>query len=67
MNTKRKVEVFSAGCTCCEQTVARVRRTVCPSCEIEVLDMRDPAIAAKADRYGVRTNPAIAVDGRVAA
>jgi glutaredoxin 3 len=67
MSAKRKVEIFSAECPLCERAVATVRRIACPSCEIEVLDMRDPAIAAKADRYGVRTIPAIAVDGRLAA
>lgn len=67
MNAKRKVELFSAGCPCCERTVATVRRIACPSCEIEVLDMHEPAVAAKAEPYGVRTVPAIVVDGRLAA
>lgn len=67
MGAKRKVEVFSAGCSCCQDAIAMVRRIACPSCEIEVLDMRDPAVAGKAKSYGVRTVPAVAVDGRLAA
>lgn len=67
MSSKRKVEIFSAGCPCCERTVATVRRIGCPSCEIEVLDMHEPAVAAKAEQYGVRTVPAIAVDERLVA
>ena len=67
MSAKRKVEIFSAGCPLCEQAGAAVRRIACPSCVVEVLDMRDSAIAAKAERYGVRSIPAIAVDGRLAA
>jgi glutaredoxin 3 len=66
MSSKRKVEIFSAGCPCCERTVATVRSIACPSCEIEVLDMHDPAVAAKAEQYRVLTVPAIAVDGRLA-
>ena len=37
------------------------------SCELDVLDMHNPAVAAKAKSYGVRTVPAVAVDGRLAA
>lgn len=66
MSAKRKVEVFSAGCAVCEETVAMVNRIACPSCEIEVRDMRDPAVATKAKSYGVRTVPAVAVDGQLA-
>lgn len=67
MARKRRVEVFSAGCAPCEETVAMVRRIACVSCEVEVLDMRDPAVAARAKGLGVRTAPAVAIDGRLAA
>jgi len=67
MSAKRKIEIFSAGCAACDDTVAMVRRIACSSCEIEVLDMHDPAVVAKAKKYGVRTVPAVAVDGRLAA
>jgi glutaredoxin 3 len=67
MSTKRKIEVFSAGCAACEETVALVNRIACPSCEIDVRGMRDPAVAARAKSYGVRAIPAVAVDGQLAA
>ncbi len=67
MSAKRKIEIFSAGCAACDETVAMVRRIACSSCEIEVLDMHDPAVAAKAKSHGVHTVPAVAVDGRLAA
>jgi hypothetical protein len=67
MSAKRKIEVFSAGCSACDDTVALIRQIACSSCEIEVLDMHDPVIAARAKSYGVRTLPAVAVDGRLAA
>jgi len=67
MSTKRKVEIFSAGCAACDETVATVKQIVCSSCEVEVLDMHDPAIAAKAKNYGVHTVPAVAVDGNLPA
>ncbi len=67
MSSKRKIEVFSAGCAACDETVAMVKRIACSSCDVEVLDMHDQAVAAKAKSYGVRTVPAIAIDGRLAA
>lgn len=66
METKRKVEVFTAGCPACEETVTMVRNLACPACEVEVLDMHDPAVAARARELGVRSVPAVAVDGRLA-
>jgi len=67
MSARRKIEIFSVGCGACDEAVATVRRTALASCEIEVLDMHDPEVAAKAKSYGVRTVPAVAMDGRVAA
>ena len=45
MSSKRKIEVFSAGCPACEETVALVNRLACPSCKITILDMKDPQVA----------------------
>ena len=67
MSGKRKIEIFSAGCAACDDTVAMVRRIARSSCGIEVLDTHDPAMAAKAKNYRVRTVPAVAVHGRPAA
>ncbi len=66
MNAKRKVEIFTAGCPACDEAVELVRRIACPSCEVEVLDMHDPAVAERAKALGAETVPAIAVDGKLA-
>ena len=67
MNTnKRKVEVFSAGCPACDETVKLVQRIACSSCQIEVLDMNKPGVATKARQYGVRTVPAVVINGQLA-
>lgn len=66
MTTKRKIEVFSAGCPVCEETVKLVERLACPSCEVQVLDMNDPAVASRAKALGVRSVPAVAIDGKLA-
>ena len=66
MATTRKIEIFSAGCTICEDTVVLINRIACPSCEVEILDMQKPEVANKARAYGVRSVPAVAVNGRLA-
>lgn len=63
---KRKIEIFSAGCPVCEDTVQAVRKLSCPSCDVSVLDMKDPAVAARAKELGVRSVPAVAIDGKLA-
>lgn len=66
MTAKRKVEVFSAGCAVCEEAVELVRRIACPSCEVTVLDMHDPEVAERAKELGIRSAPAVVVDGKLA-
>lgn len=66
MSTKRKIEIFSAGCPACEETINLVNSLACPSCEIEVLDMRQEAAAKKAEQYGIRSVPAVVINGKPA-
>jgi len=66
MTNRRRIEIFSAGCPACEAAIKLVNSIGCPSCEIEVLDMHKDAAAATAKQYGVRSVPAIAVDGKLA-
>jgi len=66
MTAKRKVEVFSAGCPACADVVALVQGLACPSCEVDVLDMRDIAVAKRAKALGVRSVPAVAINGQLA-
>jgi len=66
MSTKRKVEVFSAGCPVCNDAVEMVKRISCQDCEINVSDMKDPAVAKRAKRFGIRSVPAIVIDGKLA-
>ena len=63
---KRKVEVFSAGCPACAETVKLVQQIACSSCEVEVLDMNKLEVATKARQYGVKTVPAVAINGKLA-
>ena len=66
MSTKHSIEVFSAGCPACEETIELVNRLTCPSCEVSVLDMTDPETTKRANRLGLRSVPAVAIDGTLA-
>jgi hypothetical protein len=66
MTSKRKVEVFSAGCGLCDDAIALVQRLACGSCDVVIHDMRKPEVATKAKGYGVKRVPAVVVDGRIA-
>lgn len=66
MNTKRNVEVFGAGCPVCNDAVEMIERISCQDCEINVLDMNDPAVAKRAKDLGIRSVPAVVIDGILA-
>ncbi|MDX1485973.1 MAG: thioredoxin family protein [Alphaproteobacteria bacterium] len=67
MADQRHIEIFSAGCPTCEDAIQTVTRLACPSCQIDVLDMMDATVAARARQLGIRSVPAILVDGKLAA
>ena len=61
---KRRVEIFSAGCATCRRTIEQLREQIDPRHEIVVHDMlNDEAAAARAEAFGIRTVPAVVVDG----
>lgn len=65
MAIERKIEVFSAGCPACQDTVALVQRVAYPSCNVSVLDM-NPKLASRAKSLGIRSVPAEVIDGKLA-
>jgi glutaredoxin 3 len=65
MANKKKIEVFSAGCSVCKETIETVKR-LAGSHEVVIHDMNKSDIASKAKHYGVRSVPAIVIDGKLA-
>jgi len=65
-NRKRKIEVFSAGCSCCEEIITQIKKAACPSCDVSVLEMKQSHVAERAKQLGVRSVPAVAIDGKLA-
>src|SRR2546426_12696711 len=66
MATKKKIEVFSAGCSTCKETIEVVKRLAGSSHEVVIHDMQKPEVASKAKQYGVRSVPAVVIDGKLA-
>ncbi len=64
---KRAVEIFSAGCSVCQETIDLVNRLACPSCDVSVLDMKDAGVAQRAKDLGICSVPAVVVEGSLAA
>lgn len=64
--TKRKIEVFTAGCPLCDDTLTLVRESV-SECGCEVIERHctDNDRCAEALQYGVHTMPTIVVDGEI--
>ena len=66
MNNKRRIEVFTAGCAVCNDTVKLVRESV-SQCGCEVLERRCPEneCCAEGKQYGVKVLPSVAVAGQI--
>jgi len=63
--TRKKIEVFSAGCPACSETIEVVKRLAGSSHAVVVHDMNKSEVASKAGRYGVRSVPAVVIDGKL--
>lgn len=66
MGEKRQIEIFSANCPVCQDTIDLVNRLACASCEISVLNMNDKEVIARAEELGIRSVPAVAINGKLA-
>lgn len=66
---KSLVEVFTAGCSVCDETVKQVKDLACDNCEVVVYDLNKGCATNecqdKAKAYGVKVVPAVAIDGKL--
>ena len=66
MGAKRKIEIFSAGCSACEDTIKLVKDNSCPSCDVIVLDTKEAAVKSRMQELGIKSVPAVVIDGKLA-
>ena len=66
MIQKHKIEIYSAGCAACKQTIEMVKTITGPDHEIHIHDMHEEEVAARAKQHGVRSLPAVVINGKLA-
>jgi glutaredoxin len=66
MATRKKIEIFSAGCPTCTETIELVKRLAGSLHEVVIYDMQKSEVASKAKQHGVRSVPAVVIDGKLA-
>ena len=66
MAGKRKIEVFTAGCSLCDDTLRLVKDAVA-TCGCEVIERRCPPqqMCEEGKTYGVRAMPTVVVNGAI--
>ncbi len=64
---KRKIEVFTAGCSVCEPVVEIVKSMACNSCDVVEYNLSETNKEAteKVKAYGIKALPAVAVNGKL--
>lgn len=67
--TKRKIELFTAGCAVCEPVVEMAKAMACSSREVIIYNIAQlcdkKEYLEKVRVYGIKALPAIAVDGKL--
>lgn len=64
--SKHAIEIFSAGCATCREAIDMVRKIVGSDHTLQIHDMQHGDVAERAKALGVRSLPAVVVNGKVA-
>lgn len=63
---KHRIEIYSAGCKTCREAIATVCNLAGFEHEVVVHDMHQDHIAKRAAELGIRSLPAVVIDGKLA-
>ena len=64
---KKKVEIFTAGCFICNETVAAIEKLATSETEIKVYNLNTDAQGVElAKQYGIKTVPTVVINGVIA-
>lgn len=63
---KHKIEIFSAGCKICKDTIEAVRKLAGAEHEVVVHDMHQHDVASRGAQHGIRSVPAVVINGKLA-
>ena len=60
------IEVFSAGCPTCKEAIETLKGLAGSQHEVHVRDMQHTETATRAKQLGIRSLPAVVIDGKLA-
>ena len=60
------IEIFSAGCSTCKEAIEMVKKVAGSEHNVQVNDMQHGDTAAHAKTLGVRSLPAVVINGKLA-
>jgi glutaredoxin len=63
---RHKIEIFSAGCQTCKDTIETVKKLAGGEHEVHIHDMHHQEVARRASEHGIRSLPAVVIDGKLA-
>jgi glutaredoxin len=63
---KHTIEIFSAGCSTCKEAIEMVKKVAGSEHNVQVNDMQHGDTAARAKTLGVRSLPAVVINGKLA-
>lgn len=59
------LEFFSGGCPLCTGFQADIEVGKCGPCQLDVVDVKEPAAKPRMKQYGVRVVPTLVIDGKI--
>jgi glutaredoxin 3 len=63
---KHTIEIFSAGCKTCNDTIETVKKLAGSEHDVHVHDMHREDIAIRASQHQIRSVPSVLIDGKLA-
>lgn len=61
----KRIEVFTADCPLCKETLRLLRRETCLKCEIIEQRCKGDECCEPAKKYGIKAAPTVVVDGKI--
>lgn len=62
----KRIEIFTAGCPLCKDTLELIKKEACSECEIIERKCSGDECCPPAKDYGIKAVPTVVVDGKVA-
>ena len=62
----KKIEVFTADCPLCKETLELIKKEACTECEVIERRCSSDECCTSTKDYGIKAVPTIVVDGKIA-